>query len=177
MHISTQTKQNTSPRPLPHLVQVMDSNLSARSIPDWFCGFCRQMFYILDCGHLRRLQVCLLLSYDAPSLETRLAIISGCIVCKVGLPKIELLWACVCLCVCHSIMLSHTAHMSISPLPSLLKLSHYQAPAMKSNAETGVHCFDKVERCDEAWCWCVDTAAIKSQSYSDQRWLAWCRPS
>lgn len=135
MHISTKTKQNTSPRPLPHLVQVMDSNLSTGSIPDWFCRFCRPMFYILDCGRLKRLQVWLLLSNDAPLLETRLAIILGCIVCKVGLLKIELLWACVCLCVCHSIMLSHTAHMSISPLPSLLKLSHYQAPAMKSTAD------------------------------------------
>lgn len=44
-------------RPLPHLIQVMDSNLSARSIPDWFCGFCRQIFYIPDRGHSRRLQV------------------------------------------------------------------------------------------------------------------------
>lgn len=175
-------QQNTSPRPLPHLVQVIDSNLSARSIPDWFCGFCRQMFYILDCGRLRRLQVWLLLSYDALSLETRLTIILGCIVCKVSLLKIELLWVrvCVCLCVCHSdagccfhsIMLSHTVHMSISPLPSLPKLSHYEASSMKSNAETGVHCFDKVERCDEAWCWCVEPTAGKSRLYSDQGWLA-----
>lgn len=62
MHISTQTKQSTSSRPLPHLVQVMDSNLSTGSIPDWFREFCRLMFYILDCGCLWRLQVWLLLS-------------------------------------------------------------------------------------------------------------------
>lgn len=136
MQVSTQNKQNTSLRPLPHLVQVMDSNLSARSIPDWFCGFWRQTFYILDCGRIKCLQVWFLLSYDVPSWEMRVAIILGCIVCKVSLLKIEHLWACVCLCVCHSIMLSRTAHMSISPLPSLPKLSHYQAPAMKSNART-----------------------------------------
>lgn len=182
MHISTQTKQNTSLRLLPHLVQVMDSNLSPRSIPDWFCGFCRQMFYIFNCGRLRCLQLWLLMFYDMLPLETRMAIILSCIVCKVALLKIELLWACVCLCVCHSdagccfhsIMLSHTVHMSISPLPSLLKLSHYWAPAMKSNAETGVHCFDKAERCDEARWWCVDATAVEPQSFSDQGWLVWC---
>lgn len=115
-------QQNTSPRPLPHLVQVIDSNLSARSIPDWFCGFCRQMFYILDCGRLRRLQVWLLLSYDALSLETRLTIILGCIVCKVGLLKIELLWVrvCVCLSLRRGLLFplnyvkSHSPHVNIS---------------------------------------------------------------
>lgn len=74
MHISTQTQQNTSLRLLPHLVQVMDSNLSARSIPDWFCGFRRQVFYIFHRGRLKCLQVCFfffLLSYDCAVVRNK----------------------------------------------------------------------------------------------------------
>lgn len=115
MHISTQTKQNTSPRPLPHLVQVMDSNLSARSIPDWFCGFCRQMFYILDCGHLRRLQVCFLLSYDAPSLATRFGYHTGphCVQSRPSENRTSLSVR-VFVCLSLNYVKSHSPHVNIS---------------------------------------------------------------